>query len=223
MAWRTVSAVSTPVVSNVTVVPCGQGAVSSGRTSASASPRKCSGARSTRQPETGLPSRARGREATAQPRRARLSIPIPAASSAATSASRQPFSPNERRTAGSVMPVPSSVTVTAKGPPSGPATTTRTRAASARRAFCRSSVKMSPSVAAKVRVTRFKALSWMRARILRVSFMCAFSVMDAECGNAQRPAPDDAGRGAEPGGGTLSGRGAGTRGCRAPRRRPRRR
>ena len=76
-----------------------------------------------------------GRDATVQPRRARLNIPMPAASSDATRSSLQPFSPKLSSTPGSAMPVPSSVTVTAKGPSSGPATTTRTRAAPARRAF----------------------------------------------------------------------------------------
>ena len=56
-------------------VPWGNGALSSVRTSASASPRKCCGARSTHHPGLELPSGERGREDTVQPRRDRLAKP----------------------------------------------------------------------------------------------------------------------------------------------------
>ena len=92
------------------------------------------------------------------PRRARLSMPMPAASSAATRSSLQPFSPKDSRTAGSAIPAPSSVTVTVMLP-SEPETATWTRVAPALRMFCRVSVKMSGSPAANVRVTRLMALS----------------------------------------------------------------
>ena len=46
------------------------------------------------------------------------------------------------------------------------ATAMRTRVAPARRAFCNFSRKISPRVAANVRVIRLTALSWMRARIV---------------------------------------------------------
>ena len=85
---------------------------------------------------------------------------MPAASSAATRSSFQPFSPNDSRTPASAMPAPSSVTVTVSGPVSaGPMTATRTRVAPARRAFCKISENASVNVAANVLVTRLMALS----------------------------------------------------------------
>ena len=56
------------------------------------------------------------------------------------------------------MPAPSSVTVTVRLP-SEPVTATRTRVAPALRLFCKVSVKMAGSPAAKVRVTRLMVLS----------------------------------------------------------------
>ena len=161
MAWRIAAAFSVSVAWKVTAVPYGQGAASSARTSASASPRKCSGASATRHPGAGVPSALRGRDETVQPRRARLSIPMPAASSRRTRSSLQPFSPRmSSNTAASAMPAPWSVTVTVSGPPaSGPVTETKIRAAPARRLFCKVSVKMSARVAANVLVTRLMALS----------------------------------------------------------------
>ena len=101
----------------------------------------------------------RGREETAQLRRARLAKPKPAASSRCTRASSQPFSPKLSSTAGSAIPMPSSAMVTmsgvspaaaavSSGRSAGAATEMRTRAAPARRLFCKVSAKISDSVAA---------------------------------------------------------------------------
>ena len=122
----------------------------------SLSPRKCAGASATRQPGNICPSSERGLDETAQLRRARLAKPNPAASSRRTRVSSQPFSPKLSRTAGSAIPAPSSETVTVSGgsPVAAAvsfgwaATVTRTRVASARREFCRTSARISPAVAA---------------------------------------------------------------------------
>ena len=117
------------------------------------SPRKCAGARSTRQPAWVWPSGDRGRDDTVQPRRDRLAKPKPAASSRPTRSSDQPFSPKLKRTAGSAMPLPSSAMVTEKrsSPDDRSAsvpTAIRTCVASARRLFCKASVMTSESVLA---------------------------------------------------------------------------
>ena len=123
--------------------------------------------RSTRQPGAMSPSPERGLEATVQPRRARLRNPIPAASSRRTRSSLHPFSPNERSTAGSAMPAPSSAKVTDRTPgvSSEASMVTRTRVAPARRLFWSVSVNTSASPAAYILVTRLSAPSKTRARI----------------------------------------------------------
>ena len=65
--------------------------------------------------------------------------------------------------AGSGMPAPSSLTVTDKRSGDSGAVATWMPVALARRAFWRSSTKMSSRVALKKRVTRSIAASWTRA------------------------------------------------------------
>ena len=161
-------------------------------------PRKCAGVRSTRQPGPGSPRSERGRETMRQPWRAWLANPIPAASSRRTKSSFQPFSPNDNRTAGLAMPTPSSVTVTVRmllsdalrdASPIGSWMVTVTPVAPALLPFWKLSTRVSMVVAAQSRVTRWRALSWILARmrpgqgpdaLSEMSFMGTVSVEAAE-------------------------------------------
>ena len=101
------------------------------------------------------------------------------------------------------MPMPSSVTVTVRallsdGSPAGSVTITDTRVAPALLPFWKLSTRVSMVVAAQSRVTRWRALSWILARmrpgqgrgaVTGMSFMGTVSVEAAETKSAP-PARD---------------------------------
>ena len=103
--WAAASASSFLVIGKVTVVPTGP-AGPRGSTVAGASPRKCSGRNSARQPPSGVAVR----DVIVAPRREREYRPIPAGCSSSTVPS-QSLRPKLRTASGFRMPFPSSVTV----------------------------------------------------------------------------------------------------------------
>ena len=100
---------------------------------------------------------------------------MPAGSSRCAVSRSQPLSPKERRTAGSAMPSPSSLTVTRMAAEVWSwlrtSVTTATRVAPLRREFWMSSVNAWASPASKKRVTRSMAPSWTRARIVAATLV----------------------------------------------------
>ena len=87
---------------------------------------------------------------------------MPAGSSRFAVAASQPLSPKERRTAGSAMPKPSSVTVTTVPPSGTSSVATSSRVAPLRREFWISSAAASATEALKNLETRSMAPSWTR-------------------------------------------------------------